>query len=94
MVDEYPRMLYRPAKGEGEMVWNERVDTLIVKSVEEYQSAIKTKWLRDPSKACELSAKMKKRSLFYAWLLSHWKFWVTCIIGIAGVIATIMSIKN
>lgn len=87
-------MLYRPAKGEGEMVWNERVDTTIVNSYKKEFEAIKDGWLLDPVKACAISAKMKKRSLFIAWLLSHWKFWVTCIIGIAGVLATIMSIKS
>lgn len=91
---EYPKMLYRPAKGKGEMVWSERVDTIIVHSYKKEIEALKNGWLSDPVKACAISAKMKKRELFYAWMLSHWQFWVMCIIGIAGVIATLMSIKS
>ena len=91
---EYPKMLYRPAKGEGEMVWNERVDKTIVHSYKKEFEALKDGWLLDPSKACAISAKMKKRSLLFAWFASHWKFWVTCFISTAGVIATIISIKK
>jgi hypothetical protein len=92
--EEYPKMLYRPAKGEGEMVWNERVDTLIVRSYRKEFSAIKDGWLLDPVKACALSAKMKKRSMFFAWLASHWKFWITTTIAIIAAIAAIMAIKS
>ncbi len=90
MLDEYPRMLFRPAKGEGEMLWGERVDNLTVYSFQEESSAIKEKWIRDPSQACALSAKMKKHSILFAWFVSHWQFWVTTIIAI---IVAVISIK-
>lgn len=88
---EYPKMLYRPAKGEGEIVWGERVDTTIVYSYKKEFEALKDGWLLDPSKACAISAKMKKRSLLFAWFVSHWKFWVGTAVGIASVVATITS---
>jgi hypothetical protein len=55
--------------------------------------AIKDGWLLDPVKACAISAKMKKRSLFFAWFLSHWKFWITTTIAIVAAIAAVMAIK-
>ena len=84
-------MLYRPAKGKGEIVWNERVDTTIVHSYKKEFEAIKNGWLLEPEKACAISAKMKKRSLFYAWLLSHWQFWVATAIAIVSAIIAIKS---
>lgn len=93
-MEEYPKMLYRPARGDGEIVWGERVDTLVVHSYRKEFFAIKDGWLLDPVKACAISAKMKKRSLFFAWFLSHWKFWVTTAIAIISAIAAIMAIKG
>jgi hypothetical protein len=90
---EYPKMLYRPAKDEGEMVWGERVDTLVVHSYRKEFYAIKEGWLIDPVKACAISARMKKRLLFYAWLLSYWPVWLGSAIGIAAIIAQILTAK-
>ena len=90
---EYPKMLYRPAKGEGEMVWNERVDTSIVNSYKKEFEAIKDGWLLDPAKACAISAKMKRRLIIFKWLLSHWKVWLTSAIAIAAIAAQILTAK-
>ena len=90
---EYPKMLYRPAKGEGEIVWNQRVDTTIVHSYKKEFEAVKNGWLLDPSKACAKSAKMKKRSLLFAWFLSHWQIWLASAIGIAAIIVQIFTAK-
>lgn len=91
---EYPKMLYRPAKGKGEMVWNERVDTLVVHSNKKEFFALKDGWMLDPVKACAISAKMKKRSNISAWFISHWKFWITTIIAVISAVATIIAIKD
>jgi hypothetical protein len=63
-VEEYPKMLYRPARGDGEIVWGERVDTLVVHSYRKEFFAIKDRWLLDPVKACTISAKMKNVHFF------------------------------
>jgi hypothetical protein len=93
-MDEYPRMLYRPAKGAGNMVWNERVDTLVVNSIEEERLATKENWVRDPSAACKISAKWRKRSAMFAWFRSHWQFWITTSIAIAALIVTILALHK
>ena len=54
-LKEYPKMLYRPALGKGNMVWGARVDTRIVAKRSEQIKAFFTFWIASPMLAVRIS---------------------------------------
>jgi hypothetical protein len=84
-MQQYPRMLYRPGQGEGEMVWNHRIDTFTVKSAEEERAALRRGWHADPQAAIKRVTWYNKLRAVRAFYLQNWQWlWGTAIaIGLA-----------
>jgi hypothetical protein len=80
----YPKMLYRPALGEGNMVWGARVDTKTVHDKNEDLKARTKFWLAQPMIAVRIS---KLNNFFINFMRSHSKELVAAILAlIVGII--------
>ena len=78
--ENYPRMLYRPGKGQGEMVWGHRVDTRTVESSAEERVAQCEGWLNDPQEAVKGAMRRQRAVSVWAFYVKHWQwFWGTLI---------------
>lgn len=92
VMNEYPRMLYRPGNGPSE-VWGELVDTKTVGSAAEEREALREGWLREPQVACDRSRRRRLFKAMVQWIAKHWQFWITTTLATAGVVAAFLAIK-
>jgi hypothetical protein len=71
--ENYPRMLYRPGKGQGEMVWGHRIDTRTVESSAEERVAQREGWLNDHQKAVKGAMRRQRAVSIWAFYVKHWQ---------------------
>ena len=69
---EFPKLLYRPAIGKGNMVLGARVDVTIVDNISEQRKAMLSLWLPYPLFIVRLSKAIKIIAIVIRWLSSHW----------------------
>jgi hypothetical protein len=78
--ESYPRMLYRPGEGKGEMVWGQRIDTLTVESSAEERAAHREGWLNDPQTAVKGATRRQRAVSVWAFYKKHWQWlWGTLV---------------
>ena len=85
-MDHYPRMLYKPGKGDGEMVWGHRLDTTTVQSAEEQKSALRKGWHDDPHSAIKRLAWHHRGWALRDFYLRNWQWlWGTLVVIVLAI---------
>ncbi len=80
MSNNYPRMLYRPGKGPGNIVWGYRVDTRTVQSSDEEHEAIRSGWFADPQRAIKGAVWRKRGASIWRFYRKNWQWlWGTLV---------------
>lgn len=80
MSNNYPRMLYRAGKGQGNMAWGHRMDTLTVQSPSEEDVAIRKGWTTDPNRAIKGAVWRQRWASAFRFYLRNWQWlWGTAV---------------
>jgi len=89
-MQTHPRMLYRPGRGEGEMVWGHRIDTLVVSTEAEEKAARRKGWLADPNVAVSMAQRRARLRSIGLFLQTHWQWFIgmtlTAVLAIAVIV--------
>jgi len=86
-MEQYPRMLYKPGKGDGEMIWGHRLDTSTVQNAAEYKAALRKGWHDEPNAAIKRLKWHQRVWVVRDFYLRNWQWlWGTLV-------AVVLAIK-